>query len=122
MTGIGIDIIDSKRFRAKKYTRKNKTLTQMFTQNELDYCFARRDPASHLATHFAAKEAAWKALSDTKKFNIPLFIFLQEVEIIHDERGNPGIVFHSGGLKKHRAFVSIADSDTHAIAVVVLQK
>jgi len=122
MIGIGIDIIDSNRFRGKKYARGSALVKRMFTLREREYCFSKRDPAPRLATHFAAKEALWKALTDTKSFKTPLFSFLQEVEIVHDMRGKPGFVFLSSRFKKHRALVSIADSDSHAIAVVILQK
>jgi holo-[acyl-carrier protein] synthase len=94
----------------------------MFTPRELAYCFSKRDPAARLATNFAAKEALWKALAESKKFKTPLYTFLQEVEVVHDERGKPGIVFLSKYLQKHRALVSVSDSDSHAIAVVSLQK
>ncbi len=122
MIGIGIDIIDSSRFRGKKYARGSALVKKMFTLRERDYCFSKRNPAPRLATHFAAKEALWKALTDTKSFRTPLFSFLQEVEITHDASGKPRIVFLSDRLKKRRALVSIADSDSHAIAVVALQK
>src|SRR3989344_7583583 len=122
MVGIGIDIIESSRFRGKKYTRGSALVKRMFTAREREYCFSKGDPASHLATHFAAKEALWKALAGGKEFKTPLLPFLREVEVVHDARGKPAIVFLSERLRKHRALVSIADSNLHAIAVVVLQK
>jgi holo-[acyl-carrier protein] synthase len=121
MIGIGIDIVDSNRFRGKKFARGSAALKRMFTPRELAYCFSKRNPAPHLATAFAAKEALWKALAETKSFKTPLLSFLQEVEVVHDARGKPGIAFLSGRLKKHRALVSCADSDSHAIAVVSLE-
>jgi len=122
MVGIGVDIIESARFRGTKYARGSMLLKRMFTPRELTYCFSKGNFASHLATHFAAKEALWKALAGTKEFKTPLLSFLQEVEVVHDARGKPDIVFLSERLRKHRALVSIADSNLHAIAVVVLQK
>ena len=122
MRGIGIDIVAIKRFQAKKYTRTSTVLKKMFSAHELAYCFSKRNPAAHLATHFAAKEALWKALATSKTFTTPLYSFLLEIEVVHDARGKPDIVFLSSRLKKHHALLSIADSESHAIAVVSIEK
>ncbi|OGG64527.1 holo-[acyl-carrier-protein] synthase [Candidatus Kaiserbacteria bacterium RIFCSPLOWO2_02_FULL_55_12] len=121
MVGIGIDIIESSRFRGKKYTRDSALVKRMFTPHELKYCFSKQDPAQHLAARFAAKEAAWKALSGTK--GLPsLPAFLQEVEILHGPDGKPAITFSTPCVKKITAMVSLSHTHTSAVAVVLVTR
>lgn len=94
----------------------------MFSSRELAYCFSKRNTISHLATHFAAKEALWKALSGNAKPLSALYPFLREVEIMHSRQGKPHVVFLSDSLREYRAFISMADSDSHAVAVAAVER
>ena len=120
MTGVGIDTIEVKNFRKKKYTKTSPLLREFFSEQEIEYCFAKKDPAQHLAARFAAKEAAWKAISSVKK-NMHLFTFLKLVEVQKDDNGTPKFVFKDT-LTKHKALVSISHTRTQATAMVLLQK
>ena len=42
-------------------------LKKIFTEAEIAYCLAKRNPAQHFAARFAVKEAVIKALSQVKK-------------------------------------------------------
>ena len=54
ISGIGIDIVDVKRFIV--YSDKSDIrLSKLFTAKELDYCFRRDPPSNGLAGKFAAK-------------------------------------------------------------------
>ena len=107
--GIGIDIVEIKRFASFK-KRDEPFLLKVFSKEELDYCFSFRDPNSHLAGIFAAKEAASKALG-TKKFP---FISLQ---IKHTKDGMP-VVWK--GRKKLQVHISIAHAWKLAVAIAVV--
>ena len=107
--GIGIDIIEIKRFAFSKKNKKAPFLLKVFSREELDYCFSFRDPSSHLAGIFAAKEAASKALG-TKSF--PLI----ELEIRHTKEGMP-VVWK--GKKRLSIQVSIAHAEKLAVAIAV---
>ncbi|KKW24559.1 MAG: 4'-phosphopantetheinyl transferase [Candidatus Kaiserbacteria bacterium GW2011_GWC2_52_8b] len=116
--GIGVDIEEIKRFRGKKLPRDERFLKTIFTPRELTYCFGKSDPGSHLAARFAAKEAAWKALTAAKKLNSHLAPFLRDVEILNETNGVPRMTFFSPKLRMRSASVSLAHSRTYAIAIV----
>lgn len=61
MIGVGIDAVDVDRFRAV-LARTPSIAPRLFTDDELAYATAARDPAERLAVRFAAKEAVLKAL------------------------------------------------------------
>ncbi len=121
MRSIGVDLVDLARFSKKKYSPKDAVLRRIFTAEELRYCLSRRNPAQHLAARFAAKEAAWKALSGmSRTFRTPLTKFLLEVEVRRDKEGRPSLHFMRATHQKYKTFLSLAHSDTQAIAVVLI--
>ncbi len=61
--GVGTDIVSVERFRRAGARWGDRFFTRVFTDAELAYCRARKDPYPHLAARFAAKEAVIKALS-----------------------------------------------------------
>jgi holo-[acyl-carrier protein] synthase len=68
--GIGIDLADISRIKSLIERYGIRFLTKVYTQNEIDYCMKRHDSSSCLAGRFAAKEAAFKALSLDKSSGI----------------------------------------------------
>ncbi len=120
MGSIGVDIVDIARFKKNRYSPRDPMLSA-FSKEELRYCLSRRDPAPHLAARFAAKEAAWKAFAGaTKTFRTPLVRFVHEVEVCRDKEGRPKLRFTRAALQKYGARVSLAHSDTQAVAVVLI--
>jgi holo-[acyl-carrier protein] synthase len=120
----GIDIVDITKFK-KIATRNEQFVPDIFTQKEKEYCFSRKDPYTHFAGRFAAKEACMKALgwglsvagSDH---------MLRDIEIDQHPSGKP-VLFLSGwalklGQKKriHQYTVSISHSGQTAVAMVIL--
>jgi holo-[acyl-carrier protein] synthase len=102
---IGVDIVDVVRF--KFASREEPFLQKVYTPQELDYCFSYKDPSTHLAGMFAAKEAVSKALGTEKYPAI-------RIEIFHEKNGVPKA--YSDG-KPLRVSVSISHTDTVACAV-----
>jgi len=60
--GIGIDLLELRRFRAAWERRGERLLERLFSAHERDRCLRRADPVPELAVRFAAKEAAFKAI------------------------------------------------------------
>lgn len=60
--GIGVDLVAIPRMRQVIARWQDRFLRRVFTEEEIAYCRARRDPVPHFAARFAAKEAALKAL------------------------------------------------------------
>lgn len=106
---VGIDCIDIVRFKDFKNNPKAPFLKKVFSEFELIYCFGYKDPSSHLAGTFAAKEATSKALGVTK------FPFA-EIEIRHGKDGAPA-AYRKG--RKLPIKISITHTNTMACAIAV---
>lgn len=118
--GIGIDIIEIARVRRSIETLGDRFLEKVFTPGEIAYCSAKNDRHQHFAARFAAKEAVSKALSTgwAGEFR------WKDVEVSNDPSGQPRITLH-GALGKNLTscpvMVSISHSDTHVVAMVVIE-
>src|SRR5256886_7397539 len=62
INGIGVALVNIPRMRDVIDRWRDRFLQRVFTEAEIAYCRARRDPVPHLAARFAAKEAGLKAL------------------------------------------------------------
>jgi len=80
LQGLGIDILEIKRFGSLGKARNNRFLLNNFSKRELDYCFSFKNPAPHLAGDFAAKEAVFKTLGKNN-------ILLSLIEIRRNKSG-----------------------------------
>src|SRR5258708_39892516 len=80
--GIGVDLVRIPRMRDVIARWDERFLRRVFTEGEIAYCRARRDPVPHFAARFAAKEAATKALGT----GLSLGVRLRDPEG-HRERG-----------------------------------
>lgn len=111
VSGIGIDVIRVSRFSRFSKNKKHHFLLSVFTTQELEYCFAFKDSAPHLAGTFAAKEAAVKALSGSKT------VLPSAIEVRHKKSGKPEL-WVNARLQK-RLLVTLSHDAILAIAVVV---
>jgi len=117
--GVGIDAVDLDRFRTV-LGRRPRLAGRLFTGAEQAYAALAPDPVPRLATRFAAKEAAMKALG------VGLWSFrLTDVEVVRDGLEAPVVVLHDGAaaLAASRGVahwhLSLTHTDTVALAVVV---
>jgi len=110
--GIGIDIVEIKRFLPFKKDKGNRFLTNTFTQKELDYCFSFCDSETHLAGTFSAKEATWKALGKTG-------ILQSKIEIRRNNFGKPEVWINN--RRQTSILVSITHEKSVAVAIAVKQ-
>ncbi len=112
---IGIDLEKIDRFR--RISKNRRFIRRFFTAEEISYCTSRGDPVTHFAGTFAAKEAVFKAL------NKHLQIDTRSFEILH-EAGAPYVGWLGDKITRSRAplvKISIAHSQTHAIAIAIAQ-
>ena len=89
--GIGIDLVHLPRMRGVIERWQERFLRRVFTDGEIAYCQARRDPTQHFAARFAAKEAGLKALGT----GLRLGINWRELEV-RRERGQAPVLVLSG--------------------------
>ena len=114
---IGCDIEDISRFNNKTLEKDEKFLNRIFTKNELDYCFSKKDPAPYLCARFCAKEATIKALGGFYQ----KFISYNEIEILKKENGAPYINILIDELKKHKFNLTLSHEKEKAIAFVIIE-
>lgn len=105
--------------RIKESAENEKFLSKIFSQEELDYAFKKKNFAESLAAFFAAKEAFVKAMGSGFRGFSP-----KEIYIIHDENGKPLLRFSGKAAEKVKESnfsfdVSLTHTNTTASAVVI---
>lgn len=82
----GTDIIEIERIQKAIEKIGDKFLNTVFTEKEIEYCEARKNQKyQHYAARFAAKEAAFKAISNNTEYKCDWKMF----EILKQENGRP---------------------------------
>jgi len=119
---IGIDIVDIVRIK-NVATRTPRFLQRVFTAQELDYCFKKKDPFPSLAARFAAREAL-------RKLDVVFIkgMRFHDTEVAVDKDGKPLLLLNGNALEmavkagiKDFA-ISLSHSQEQAIAVVIANK
>lgn len=119
----GIDIIEIERIKESIEKSKEAFLSRVFTENEIKYCESRKKQKyQHYAARFAAKEAAFKALS--WKIDDKYSISWKDFEVVNIEEGRPILKIVGIDLKDiENIDISISHCKEYAIAnVTVLSK
>jgi len=116
--GIGVDIESVDRFEGLARLRDSRLLERLFTPGELDYCFARRPPAPHLAARYAAKEAVIKALSSLGRSK-PRY---RDIEVRNNEDGVPQVTIHRDGFSDLRIYLSLSHCRDKAVAFTLVTR
>ena len=88
--GIGIDLVNIPRLRDVIARWDDKFLRRVFTDAEIAYCRARRDPVPHFAARFAAKEAGMKALGT----GLSLGVRWRDLGVRRDRGQAPRLLLH----------------------------
>ena len=82
----GTDIIEIDRIKNSIENIGEKFIEEIFTQKEIEYCESKKNAKyQHYAARFAAKEAAFKAISGNTKCRCDWKSF----EVIKEENGRP---------------------------------
>lgn len=111
--GVGIDIVENRRFSDKE----EKFLSRIFTEKEISLS-PRVGKEAYYASRFASKEAFVKALGTGFTSLSPL-----DIEIAEDETGRPYVVMNekvSGVLDSSSAHLSISHEKEYSVAMVVI--
>ena len=108
----GVDIIEIERIKESIEELGEKFLNRVYTQNEIRYCESKKKQKyQHYAARFAAKEAAFKAVS--KLIDDKYSVCWKDFEVENDEQGRPSINLD----------ISISHCKNYAVAnVTVLYK
>ena len=119
----GVDIIEIDRVKESIEQLGDKFLNRVFTDKEIEYCESRKNQKyQHYAARFAAKEAAFKAVSGQidDKYNV----CWKDFEVTNDEQGRPSIKLVGIDEKSiENIDISISHCKNHAVAnVTVLYK
>ena len=122
----GIDIIEVERIKSSIESMGDKFLMRVFTEKEIEYSSkSESHKYEHFAARFAAKEAAFKAISEL--LNSKYDIDYKNIEVLVDENGRPSINFVDlkdeikDNFKKIESIdISISHIKEYAIANVVL--
>lgn len=119
MYGIGVDTVEIERF-ARWHVYSEKTLLKLFSPAEIDYC--RAEPlysAQRFAVRFAAKEAAFKAITQaTGKAPDSFFEWCKKVEVSLNPA--PSIVIHDAQYAQFKLLCSLTHAKSIATAFVIV--
>ncbi len=119
--GIGIDIVRVERMREVIEKWGEKFLRRVFSEEEISYCYKKKEPYLSLAVRFAAKEAFIKAIGSE------IAISFNEIRIVNKDNGKPLLELY-GRLKDflkekkiNKIHLSLSHEDDYGIACVVLE-
>ena len=110
--GIGTDIESIDRFK----DIDDSFLNKIFTKNEIDYCFSKKNAAPHLAARYAGKEAVVKALNSMDEVNIDY----KGIEILNNEKGVPVVKLNNKNIGDFQVKISLSHCEDKALAFVTI--
>src|SRR5258708_39815403 len=123
IVGTGVDSTEVARIRAAVERFGERFLKRVFTPDEVRYCVSKVNAAERLAARFAAKEAGMKAIGTGLRHGITW----QDVEVVRELGGRPGLQFHgkaaefAAALGCKRTHLSLSHTAEQAIAFVILE-
>jgi holo-[acyl-carrier protein] synthase len=123
--GIGVDIIDNKRF--KKLIKDKKFINRIFSKKEISASKKKLNKINFFSNRFAAKESFAKALGTgfRNKLNF------RDIEILNDKLGKPfylinnkikQIIKKNKKIANFELFLSISDEKDYSVAFTIIQK
>ena len=119
----GTDIIEIERIKESIEKSGDSFLNRVFTKKEIEYCESKKKQKyQHYAARFAAKEAAFKALS--WKLNDKYSVSWKDFELVNNKQGRPELNIIGINLEDvENIDVSISHCKEYAIAnVTVLEE
>lgn len=119
----GTDIIEIDRIKESIEDMGERFLERVYTKNEIEYCESKKNQKyQHYAARFAAKEAAFKAISE--ELNDKYAICWKDLEVVNDKNGKPALNLIGINLKNIVSIdLSISHCKQYAVAnVTVLKK
>jgi len=121
--GVGIDIVSVQRVAELRTQEGERFLNRVFTRREVETAGSRARLDERLATRFAAKEAAMKALGTGWREGI----HFTQIEVRKHQTGQPEILLSGQALQRAeelgvtRIHVSLTHDADRAVAVVIME-
>ena len=115
----GTDIIEIDRIKESIESLGDKFLNKVYTPKEIEYCESKKaQKYQHYAARFAAKEAIFKAISESlsDKFELGW----NDYEILNNESGKPNVKITGLDLSNIEIDLSISHCKQYAVATVVV--
>lgn len=118
----GTDIIEINRIKDSIESMGERFLGRVYTKKEIEYCESKRNQKyQHYAARFAAKEAAFKAISD--ELNDKYAICWKDLEVVNDKNGKPILNIIGVNLKDIVSVdLSLSHCKEYAVANVTILK
>jgi holo-[acyl-carrier protein] synthase len=123
--GIGVDIVDNKRF--KNLIKDNKFINRIFSKKEIFDSKKTLNKINFFSKRFAAKESFAKALGTGFRNNLNF----KDIEIVNDNLGKPfylinnkikQIIKKNKKIASFELFLSISDEKDYSVAFTIIQK
>lgn len=114
----GTDIIEIDRIKKSIEDKKEIFLNKIYTPSEIEYCESKRNAKyQHYAARFAAKEAIFKAISETleNKYDITW----TDVEIINNDFDKPKVNFINQKFQA-QCEISLSHCKAYAVATAII--
>lgn len=121
--GIGLDWVENGRIARSMEQFGERFVQRILLPSEWEYCRALKNPVSHVAARFAAKEAASKAFG----VGIGVDLGWHDMEVLRSSGGQPTMALHGKGHElfclraARRIHVSLTHTEGHSAAVVILE-
>ena len=123
--GIGVDIVDNKRF--TNLVKDKKFINRTFSKKEISASKKKLNKINFFSNRFAAKESFAKALGTgfRNKLNF------KDIEILNDKLGKPfylinnkikQIIKKNKKIANFELFLSISDEKDYSVAFTIIQK
>ena len=120
--GIGIDIVKIKRMKDADQKWGRPFFEKFLVDDEISYCFQKKEPYPSAAVRFAAKEALIKAIG------AEITVRMKDIVIDVNEKGRPLVTVH-GTLRDffesariRHCHLTLSHEKEYGIACVVLEK
>lgn len=109
--GIGIDIVEIKRFSNKPYDTNMDFYKKIFHESEIIYCLSHKNSAQCFAGKFAIKESVIKSISKN-------IYFLDILIDYSNSKPNVALINDSS----YSFLVSLTHEESYAVSVVISEK
>ena len=106
--GIGIDMVEIKRFEDKPFKNNVSFYKKNFHESEIKYCLDHKNSAQHFAAKFAIKESVIKSVNKKISF----------LNILTDHKNSKPVVKLLEN-SSYNFLVSVSHEKLYAVAVVV---
>lgn len=116
----GTDIIEIERVKSSIEEIGERFLEKVFTQKEIEYCESKKKQKyQHYAARFAAKEAAFKAISC--ELNNKYDIAFTDIEVENNEQGRPSLKISGINMQNIESIdISLSHCKNYAVANVTI--